>query len=77
MNLEFLKSGEFWAAVFAAITIAVSAWKPELRETLEALAPLLVTIIVAIFGGVALRAWTDVAAMRAGYVKRNGAWLPK
>jgi hypothetical protein len=77
MSTPFWKLTEFWVAVVSAIVIALAAWKPELKATLEALAPLIVTIIVAVLGGVALKAWTEVTAIKNGYVRKNGAYLPK
>jgi hypothetical protein len=72
MNWNFIRIPAFWTAVFAAITIVVAAWKPELRETLVQLAPLLVTIIVAVAGGSIAntlgKAYVQAQAIQAGRV---------
>jgi hypothetical protein len=74
MNWSFLKNPAFWAAIGAAVTIIVATIKPELRATLEELMPLLVTIIVAIFGGV-IADKVGNAYVRAQYAKA-GRVLP-
>lgn len=71
MNIPlFLKDARFWTAVFDVATIIATSIWPQLQDKFEMIAPLLVIITVAVFGGQIVdnvaRAWIQVTAYKTG-----------